>query len=313
MLSVYAPASIGNLSVGFDALGLAIAPVSGELLGDRVGVNGGQPDDWKLQTSGAFAHALPPDQEKNIVMASCRRFEQALRASGIDCSPLAVSLQKNLPVGSGLGSSASSVVATLVALNQFYGQPFNNSELLELMAEMEGVLSGDAHLDNIAPCFLGGLRLCIPKSVRQYSLPWPQEWKVVVAWPGLSSGTRQARELLPGSYTRNTTVTHAAQLALFIHLLHLGKTREAANCLVDHLAEPHRLSCVPGLLEVRKNLARIGALATGISGSGSTVFCVTDEDEVATSVEKWMRRNYLKTEEGFAHICKVDFAGSRKI
>ena len=131
-LTVYAPASSGNISVGFDALGLALAPMDGSLLGDCVSIIAGSPDDWTLCIDGPFAHALPQNQEDNIVISSCRRFEQAARAAGSKVHPLNIILDKRLPVGSGLGSSASSIVATLVALNSYFGRPLDRPALLEL-------------------------------------------------------------------------------------------------------------------------------------------------------------------------------------
>src|SRR5665811_1875821 len=145
LLTVYAPASSGNVSVGFDALGLALAPVDGSLLGDCISIMPGNPDDWTLCIDGRFAHALPQDQESNIVITSCRRFELAAREAGADIDPLNITLDKRLPVGSGLGSSASSIVATLVALNQYFDRPLNRPALLKLMAEMEGSISGEIH------------------------------------------------------------------------------------------------------------------------------------------------------------------------
>ena len=313
VLTVYAPASSGNVSVGFDALGLALAPVDGHLLGDCVSITAGDPHDWMLCIDGPFAHALPPDQEQNIVITSCRRFEQATRDRGIVIRPLNITLDKRLPVGSGLGSSASSIVATLVALNHYFGRPLDRPALLDLMAEMEGSISGEVHLDNIAPCLLGGLRLCMPGSARQYSLPWPGHWQSVVAWPGTRLETRPAREVLPNEYKRKTVVTHGAQFALFVHQLHQGDARAAANCLVDLLAEPYRKSLLPGFETARAELARMGVLATGISGSGPTVFCITDNSRVAESAADWLRQNYLQNESGFVHICRADLAGAREI
>jgi homoserine kinase len=212
ILTVYAPASSGNVSVGFDALGLALAPIDGSLLGDCVSIIEGEPDDWMLCIDGPFAHALPQDQEQNIVISSCRRFETAARAKGAEIRPLNITLDKRLPVGSGMGSSASSIVATLVALNRHFGRPLDRPALLQMMAEMEGSISGEIHLDNIAPCLLGGLRLCIPGGARQYSLPWPAHWQSVVAWPGTRLDTRSAREVLPEHYERRTVVSHGAHL-----------------------------------------------------------------------------------------------------
>jgi homoserine kinase len=312
-LTVYAPASSGNVSVGFDALGFALAPVDGSLLGDCVSIMPGRPDDWMLCLGGPFEHALPQDQEQNIVISSCRRFEQAAREAGADIHPLNISLDKRLPVGSGLGSSASSIVATLVALNRYFDCPLDRPALLQLMAEMEGNISGEVHLDNIAPCLLGGLRLCMPGSARQYGLPWPGHWQSVVAWPGTRLETKPAREVLPASYDRKTVVTHGAQFALFVHQLHQGEVGAAAECLVDLVAEPYRKSLLPGFDAAREALAKLGALATGISGSGPTIFCIVDDSRVAEAVADWLKQHYLQNEKGFVHICRADLAGAREV
>ena len=312
-LTVYAPASSGNLSVGFDALGLALAPIDGSLLGDCVSIMPGRPDDWMLCMDGPFAHALPQDQEQNIVITSCRRFEQAVRASGAEVPPLNITLDKRLPVGSGLGSSASSIVATLVALNQYFGRPLDRPALLKLMAEMEGSISGEIHLDNIAPCLLGGLRLCMPGGARQYGLPWPGHWQSVVAWPGTRLETRPAREVLPASYDRKRVVAHGAQFALFVHELHQGGAGAAAKCMVDFLAEPYRKSLLPGFNLARRELAKIGALAIGISGSGPTVFCIVDDSAIARKAAEWLGQNYLQNDKGFVQICRADLAGARVV
>ena len=312
-LTVYAPASSGNVSVGFDALGLALAPMDGSLLGDCVSILPGTPGDWMLCIDGPFAHALPQDQEQNIVITSARRFEQAARAVGVDVYPLNITLDKRLPVGSGLGSSASSIVATLVALNHYFGRPLDRPALLKLRAEMEGSISGEVHLDNIAPCLLGGLRLCMPDDARQYGLPWPGHWQSVVAWPGTRLETRPAREILPTSYERKTVVAHGAKFALFVHQLYQGEAVAAADCLVDLLAEPYRKSLLPGFEEARTELAKMGALATGISGSGPTMFCIVDDSRVAAAAAQWLQQNYLKNESGFVHICRADLAGAREV
>ena len=312
-LTVYAPASSGNLSVGFDALGLALQPVDGSLLGDCVKIMPGTPRDWTLCIDGPFAHALPQDQEQNIVITSCRRFEQASRAVGVEVQPLNMTLDKRLPVGSGLGSSASSIVATLVALNHFFGRPLDRPALLHLMAEMEGSISGEVHLDNIAPCLLGGLRLCMPGGARQYGLPWPGHWQSVVAWPGTRLETRPAREVLPTSYDRKTVIAHGAQFALFVHELHQGEAGAAAKCLVDFLAEPYRKSLLPGFEEARVALLSMGALAVGISGSGPTIFCIVDDSRVAQEVSDWLQQHYVINEAGFVRICRADLAGAREI
>ncbi|MGD9021694.1 MAG: homoserine kinase [Lysobacterales bacterium] len=311
LLTVYAPASSGNLSVGFDALGLALAPTDGSLLGDRVSIMPGAPGDWSLRMAGPFARALPQDQEQNVVIASCRRFADKAWARGVDVRPLNITLDKHLPVGSGLGSSASSIVATLVALNQYHNRPLDRPALLRLMAEMEGSISGEIHLDNIAPCLLGGLRLCPPGGGKQFGLPWPGHWQSVIAWPGSRLDTRAAREVLPPQYDRSTVVAHGAQFALFVHHLHQGEVRAAAACMVDLLAEPHRQTLLPGFSEARVALQEAGALAIGISGSGPTVFCIVDDSDIARAAAEWLEANYLQNEDGFVHVCRADLVGAR--
>lgn len=313
-MKVFAPASIGNLSVGFDALGLALEAIDGEPhFGDVVELHTGIQDDWTLQVRGAFADVLPEDPEQNIVMVSCRRFERATRALGKEIETLNVTLEKRLPVSSGLGSSASSIVAALVALNRFFGSPLNRHELLDLMAQMEGSISGGIHLDNIAPCLLGGLRLCMPDGRHQYGLPWPGRWQVLVAWPGTRMETRMARELLPDKLRRSTAVAHGAQFARFVHELYSGAPRDAAECLVDMIAEPWRRDLIPGFTEARVALIGMGALAVGISGSGPTIFAIVDDSRVAEEGRRWLQTHFLQNSRGFVRLCRADLGGARAI
>lgn len=316
-LTVYAPASIGNLSVGFDALGLALAPLDGTLLGDLVQVTawaaGQSGKDWKLRVEGPFAADLPPDPEQNIVLACCRAYEDAASARGVDIQPLKIKLTKRLPIGSGLGSSASSIVAALEALNRWHDNLLSTPELFRLMAEMEGRISGEVHLDNIAPCLFGGLRLCPPGSQSEYTLPWPGAWRAVVCWPGTELETRAARAVLPDKLPRKVAVRHGAQFAQFVHALHTGNLRLAAQSVVDHVAEPYRRSLLPGFDEARQALREQGALAVGISGSGPTIFALVDHHAVAAEAREWLAANYQKTDRGFVHVCRADLGGARSV
>jgi len=314
-LMVYAPASIGNFSVGFDALGLALAPMTGALLGDVVRLTplDDPADDWLLELSGPFAADLPGDPEDNIVMACCRAYQAAAAERGIAVPPLRVILDKRLPIGSGLGSSASSIVATLEALNRWNDNLFNTFDNFRLMAQMEGRISGEIHLDNVAPCLFGGLRLCPPGSQQEYALPWPGAWRAVVCWPGTKLVTKEARAVLPDAVSRTIAVRHAAQFAQFVHALHSGNTRLAAECVVDHIAEPYRRVLLPGFDEARVELRELGALAVGISGSGPTIFALVNDSSIAARAANWMAEHYQQTERGFVHICRADLGGARSI
>lgn len=312
-IKVFAPATIGNLSVGFDALGLAIAPLDGTLLGDVVSLRSDGGDDWSLRVGGRFASELPEDPEDNVVLASCRRFEAAAGERDVTVRPLKVHLDKRLPIGTGLGSSACSVVATLEALNRFHRHPLGTSEIFQLMAEMEGGISGGVHTDNVGPCLFGGLRLCPPGSTTVYALPWPAPWRVVVCWPGTRVETKKAREVLPAEVPLKTAVQQGARFAGFVHALHAGDTRLAAESLVDLLAEPHRKALLPGFEKAKRALAELGALAVGISGSGPSIFAVVDDFEVANAVEVWMANNYRREDRGFVYVCGAELGGARSI
>ena len=156
----YAPASSANLSVGFDVLGAALAPVDGSLLGDRVQVKAADVP-FALSSVGRYAHKLPDDPKKNILHDCWVAYGEALEKRGLKLKPLEMVLEKNLPVGSGLGSSACSVVAALEGLNAFHGAPLDEHDMLLLMGEMEGRISGSVHYDNVAPCYLGGMQLVL--------------------------------------------------------------------------------------------------------------------------------------------------------
>ena len=316
-LSVYAPASIGNMSVGFDALGLALAPMDGSLLGDLVqlGPFAEREDgsDWKLVLNGPFAAALPQNQEDNVVISCCRVYQEAAAEAAVDIRPLKVLLSKQLPIGSGLGSSASSIVAALEALNRWHDNLLSAPDLFRLMARMEGGISGEVHLDNIAPCLYGGLRLCPPGNQHEYALPWPGAWRAVVCWPGTKLVTREARSVLPEQISRKVAVRHGAQFAEFVHALHTGNARLAAECVVDHIAEPYRRKLLPGFDEAKTALRELGALAVGISGSGPTIFALVDDFDVARETSAWLADHYQKNEHGFVHVCRADLGGARSI
>lgn len=318
VLRVYAPASVGNVSVGFDALGLALAPLDGTLLGDVVelrpaNAESGELQDWQLTCIGPFAHKLPTDPEQNIVLKCCRMFQQEMQQRGQAVQLAYVTLEKSLPIGSGLGSSATSVVATLEALNRWHGNPLSSREIFHLMAVAEGGISGEVHLDNIAPCLYGGLRLCPPASKAEYALPWPVRWQTVVCWPGTELVTREARAVLPEQLPRKLVVNHGAQFAQFIYALYTGKTRLAAASMQDLIAEPHRRKLLPGFDAARVALQQLGVLAVGISGSGPTVFAIADDLLVAEAAAQWLDQHYRKNDQGFVHICRADLGGARSI
>ncbi|WJY15626.1 homoserine kinase [Pectobacteriaceae bacterium CE90] len=308
MVRVYAPASIGNVSVGFDVLGAAVSPVDGALLGDCVSVKAA--DQFSLQNEGRFVSKLPDDPKQNIVYQCWERFCQEIG----ETIPVAMRLEKNMPIGSGLGSSACSVVAGLMAMNEFCDKPLDDTRLLTLMGELEGRISGSVHYDNVAPCFLGGIQLMIGENdIISQSVPGFDDWLWVMAYPGIKVSTAEARAILPAQYRRQDCISHGRYLAGFIHACHTGQAALAAKLMKDVIAEPYRTQLLPGFAEARHAAQDIGALACGISGSGPTLFSVCNDMSVAQRLADWLRINYLQNEEGFVHICRLDTTGARQL
>ncbi|MDW2150230.1 homoserine kinase, partial [Vibrio sp. 378] len=252
-------ASIGNVSVGFDVLGAAVSPVDGTLLGDRVQVKAGT-EPFSLKTAGNFVSKLPTEPKENIVYDCWLVFSRELDKKGVELKPLEMTLEKNMPIGSGLGSSACSIVAALDALNRFHDQPLNETELLALMGEMEGKISGGVHYDNVAPCYLGGVQLMLEElGIISQEVPCFDEWYWVMAYPGIKVSTAEAREILPSQYRRQDIIAHGRHLAGFIHACHSGQPELAAKMIKDVIAEPYREKLLPGFANARQYAASAGA------------------------------------------------------
>ncbi|MBW3165242.1 homoserine kinase [Ferrimonas balearica] len=302
-VTVYAPASMGNVSVGFDLLGAALAPVDGSLLGDRVSVAAAD-QGLSLRCCGAYADVLPPDPASNIVLRCAERFIERLGLEGVG---LQLTLEKNLPIGSGLGSSASSVVAGLAALNAYFDSPLDDQALLHLMGELEGEISGSVHYDNVAPSFLGGLQLMLPE--RAQPVPSFDNWYWVVAYPGITLSTAKMRALLPKQVEMATAIRFGQQLAAFIDACHRQDEETALAMLQDVLAEPHRAAHIPGYQAARGHLSDLGCAAVGISGSGPTLFAVARNRTQAEAAAEYLGQHYIMNERGLVRVCQLPQQG----
>ena len=307
----YAPASTANVSVGFDVLGGALAPISGELLGDRVKIAAGDAG-FSLECIGRYAHKLPKEPEKNIIYQCYLGYQAAIGKLNKEILPVKMILEKNLPVGSGLGSSSSSIVAALEALNAWHDNLLDENSMLALMGEMEGQISGSVHYDNVAPCYLGGMQLMINEGgIISQTIPSFKEWYWVVAYPGITISTSAARDILPAQYRLKETLTYGRRLGAFVHASYSNQPQLAAKMLKDVIAEPYRSQLIPGFKEARQAAEQSGALAMGISGSGPTVFAVMTDLQQAESLQTWLTENFLQNDEGFCHICRLDEQGAR--
>lgn len=308
MIQVYAPASIGNIGVGFDVLGMAIKPINDSLLGDCISIE--DSDHFTIKSEGLFYDQLPIVLEQNIIFRCWKKFCEILGKT----IPLAIKLKKNVPIASGLGSSACSIVASLVAMNCYRGYPLSNNQLLMLMGEMESVVSGSVHLDNVIPCFLGGMRLILPEFSNNFSqvIPGFDDWIWIVAYPGVKISTEKSRSILPNKYSLQDCIKHSRYLSGFIHACHTNQEVLAAQCMQDVIAEPYRSKLLPvDLSYVKDSLMKQGAISCGISGSGPTIFVLCNNtDNVINDISNWLSCFYLQNDSGFVKVCRLNNLGT---
>ena len=312
-LRAYAPASIGNFAAGFDLMGAALAPLDGSLWGDVVAAEPAAAPS--LTVSGPYSRMLPADPWQNLVLRAFSLFREALRAKGIACPDLAFHLEKNLPRCSGLGSSASSVAATLAACQGLLGEPLAPADVWTLAGRAEALVSGSPHLDNVVPGLAGGLQFLVPGrdgAPEARALPWPEDLVLVVASPEFELSTERSRKVLPGSFSLSETLAFAQNLASFVHALESGDRDLLRRCLRDVLAEPHRAPLVPGFRAAQAAALAAGALGCTHSGSGPALFAVAESPEhgreVAAALQEALRGAGLGST---VRLCGLDRQGAR--
>jgi len=311
----YAPASIGNVAAGFDLLGAALAPLDGTLLGDLVHVAHADVDAFRL--TGPYATALGDDSRPNLALRARDLFVEAVRASGDAVGPFAITLEKRLPVASGLGSSASSIVATLVGLQALCGDPLSGSDLLALAGKAEGITSGGMHLDNVAPSLLGGLQLMVPGRDGQPAtrrLPWPSDLLLVVVHPAYQLSTAKSRGALPERPDWPAVVDFAGNLASLVQALHSDDRALLTRCLRDPIVEVHRAPLVPGFRAAQAAARELGALGCSLSGSGPSVFAVAEDEAQAALIAAAIRQAFTSVGlDSRGWVCALDPDGARVI
>jgi homoserine kinase len=286
-------------------LGAAVTPEDGSLWGDQVEIREGS--ETRLICTGPFADRLPADPAENLVIRTRDLFGEVV---GRPLPPLEFTLTKGLPVCSGLASSAASVVATAVVLNAWCGEPLDPAGLLDLVGRAEGLASGAVHLDNVAPCLLGGL-LLIPPAGLPRPLPFPEDLRIVMASPALALATREARAVLPREVPLALVVEHAQNLASLVHALHVGDRGLLRATLRDLVAEPWRADLVPGFRAAQRGAREAGALGCSLSGAGPAVFAVAEENDapaVAAALAAGFRSDGVDTT---VRICRLDLRGAR--
>ncbi|NJL56958.1 homoserine kinase [bacterium] len=256
----FAPASMGNVGVGFDILGLAFREP-----GDTVRVvPRDEPGAVMLAIEGDGG-VLPLASEQNTASVAASAFLKQIDAP---CG-VGIVLRKDLPLASGLGSSAASAVAAVVAANALFGEPVPRHDLLPACLEGEALVSG-YHADNVAPALLGGIVLVTGLSAREVTpLPVPSAMHLALVTPSISVPTAEARAVLPQHIPLKTFVQQTGGVARLIDALHRDDLAGVAHAMEsDTIIEPARKHLIPHLDEVRAQAKAAGALAVVISGAG---------------------------------------------
>jgi homoserine kinase len=263
-VTAFAPASVGNVGVGFDVLGHAI-----DSAGDRISLIATQTPGLDLVKITGVVTDLPSDPASNTAMRALIAIARDFDLPG----GAMVRLEKGIPLGSGMGGSAASAAAAVIAATELWGLEINDEQKLSYALEGESAASGDRHADNVAPSLFGGLVLCeTGQSLHVTRLPVPEGVKCVLVHPHLEVHTREARGLLRDSVPLADHVRQSQALAGFVAGCFRGDLFQVGRCLRDFVVEPQRRSLVPGFAMVQERAMAAGALGASLSGSGPSVF-----------------------------------------
>ena len=260
----FAPASVGNVAIGFDILGFSV-----DALGDRARVTRLESPEVRIEAIHGVVRDLPLQAERNTAGRALMAMREAL---GLEFG-FGLVLEKGIPLASGLGGSAASAVAAVVAANALLVQPRTLLELLKYAMHGEAVASGSMHVDNIAPSLFGGLVLTVGiDHPRVKQIPVPAAIRAVIVHPHMFLSTRQARAILKHSVEMADFVWQTANLAGFISGCYTNDLDMVRESLEDVVIEPQRAALIPGFAEVRRAALSAGALGCSISGAGPTTF-----------------------------------------
>ena len=262
--TAFAPASVANVAIGFDILGHAV-----EAIGDRVQVQRTAARGVRIRAIRGLVTELPLEAARNTAGQALLTMAETC---GLDFG-FEMTIDKGIPLGSGLGGSAASAVAAVVAANALLPQPLTKLELLKFAMQGEAVASGSVHVDNIAASMFGGLVLTVGVDhPRTKQIPVPPGILCVLVHPHMFLSTKEARRILSRTVTMSDLVWQCANLAGFISACYTNDLDMIRDAFEDVIVEPQRQALIPGFMAVKQAAMTNGALGCSISGAGPTVF-----------------------------------------
>ena len=275
----FAPATIANLSVGFDVLGLAL-----DSIGDKVEVVYNNTTENRILEIRNGAK-LPLDSEKNCCTVVIQKMQEKLDSfKGVD-----LRIEKGFKSGSGLGSSSASSAAAAFAYNELIGRPFSEQELVAFAAEGERIACGAAHADNVAPAVMGGLVLVRAHNpIDVIRLPLPQDLYAVLLFPDVEINTADSRAVMQSNISLKSACNQWANLGAFVASLYQNDLDLMARAFQDFVAEPVRSTFIPKFSSLKKAALENEAIGFGISGSGPSVFALAKGKVQAAVIKNQM-------------------------
>ena len=303
-IKVFCPATIANVSCGFDVLGLALDSVGDAMTVRKIPEKG-------IRISKIMGQDLPLEAEKNVAgVAGLALLDKSDYEGGFE-----IEIDKRIKPGSGIGSSAASSTGAVWAMNELLGKSFSKLELVEFAMQGEKLASDVAHADNVAPAIYGGFTL-----VRSYEpldiipIPTPSELYATVIHPQIEIKTSDSRKILKTTISMQQGIRQWGNLGGLIAGLFQNDYDLISRSLEDHIVEPIRSILIPAFDDIKANALKAGALGSGISGSGPSIFALSKGETIAQQVAASMKETYQNIGIDFdIHISKVNSQGVKKI
>jgi len=284
-VKVYSPATIANVTCGFDVLGMALNEPVEKMVLRKSHYPG-------VKICKIFGAELPLQYDKNVVGVVIDKILQHLPNNKLG---IEVEIYKNIKPGSGLGSSGSSAAGAAVGTNFLLGTNFKPIEIIRFAQEGEKIACDSMHADNVAPAILGGISL-----VRSYcplevvSLPSPKKIWATIIHPHLEINTLEARKVLKPEIKRDIAIKQCGNVGALVSAFYREDNCLLSRSLVDYIAEPVRSPSIPEFDEMKRECKKVGALGGGISGSGPSVFMLSEAKDTAQKVANSMIKRYNK-------------------
>jgi len=299
-IKIFAPATIANVSCGFDVLGLALDNVGDEMVIRKIPEKG-------INITKIIGQDLPLETHKNVAgVAALALLAETNSEFGFE-----IEIDKRIKPGSGIGSSAASSAGAVWAINELLGKPFNNTDLVRFAMEGERLATGIPHADNVAPALFGGFTL-----VRSYepldiiSIHTPSELYATVIHPQIEVKTADAREILKTTVPLTEAIKQWGNVGGLISGLFTEDYELIGRSLKDYIIEPIRSILIPAFDAVKQQSLNAGALGCGISGSGPSIFALSKGENTALKVAEAMKTVYNKVGIDYdVHVSKINKQG----